>query len=60
MERVAMTQCIFCGAETQLFDNGKPVCLKCDSKKNQQTFGKRPEMSTDEGNISEKPASNAQ
>lgn len=24
-----MDRCIYCGAETQLYDNGRPICLKC-------------------------------
>jgi hypothetical protein len=24
-----MAQCRFCGSETQLFDGGVPICLKC-------------------------------
>jgi hypothetical protein len=27
-----MDRCSRCGAETQLFDNGNPICLKCESE----------------------------
>lgn len=27
-----MDRCSRCGAETELFDNGNPICLKCESK----------------------------
>jgi hypothetical protein len=26
-----MAQCVYCNTETQLFANGKPICIKCDS-----------------------------
>lgn len=26
-----MASCSFCGSDTQLFDNGRPVCLEFDS-----------------------------
>jgi hypothetical protein len=33
-----MEKCLFCGADTQLFTNEKPVCLDCDEK-----ISKKPE-----------------
>jgi hypothetical protein len=26
-----MAQCVYCDTETQLFANGMPICIKCDS-----------------------------
>jgi len=31
-----MAQCVFCGAETVLFDSGIPVCVRCDSEREQK------------------------
>jgi hypothetical protein len=25
-----MAQCAYCETESQLFENGKPICIKCD------------------------------
>jgi hypothetical protein len=27
-----MSKCLNCGADTQLFDNGLPICIKCAEK----------------------------
>jgi hypothetical protein len=27
-----MARCNFCGAETSLYDNGRPICLQCSDK----------------------------
>jgi hypothetical protein len=27
-----MDRCSKCGAETELFDNGNPICLKCEAE----------------------------
>src|SRR3984957_3653633 len=29
--RDVMAECAYCGTETQLFENGKTICIKCDS-----------------------------
>jgi hypothetical protein len=26
-----MAECAYCGTETQFFENGKAICIKCDS-----------------------------
>jgi DNA-directed RNA polymerase subunit RPC12/RpoP len=31
-EVMDMAKCVFCGADTQLFNAGKPVCVDCDEK----------------------------
>jgi len=28
-----MEKCIHCGADTELFDNGKPICLTCEAQR---------------------------
>jgi hypothetical protein len=28
-----MAECTFCKAETQLYENGEPVCIACDEKR---------------------------
>ena len=45
-----MAQCKFCGSETQLFDGGVPICLKCvagpekpkNEKPNKENAKKKP------------------
>jgi hypothetical protein len=31
VERDVMAECAYYGTETQLFENGKPICVRCDS-----------------------------
>jgi hypothetical protein len=31
-----MAKCAVCGAETELYVNGRPLCVTCDDKRDQQ------------------------
>ena len=28
-----MAKCVYCGSETELFDGGVPICLKCSEER---------------------------
>ena len=36
LEEIDMAQCVFCGAETVLFDSGTPICVRCDNEREQK------------------------
>lgn len=46
-----MAACAYCGAETQLYDNGVPVCLKCSEER--EAKRKPPVPSTEKGSITD-------
>ena len=38
-----MAKCIHCGSETELFDNGVPVCVKCANEREGNSKSRTPE-----------------
>ena len=54
-----MAKCTYCGADTQLFNNGIPVCVKCDSTKLLFSELRKPSNDHDDGGASEESGTNS-
>ena len=46
-----MAACAYCGAETELYDSGVPVCLKCSEERDNRASKKPPTSSKTIQNI---------
>ena len=46
-----MATCVYCGAETELYVNSVPVCLKCSDERENKPSKKPPSSSTSIQNI---------
>lgn len=46
-----MAACAYCGAETELYENRVPICLKCSEERDHKTHKKPPKGSESMRNI---------
>ena len=46
-----MAACAYCGAETELYENGVPICLKCSDERDSKVSKKPPASSATIQNI---------